>query len=213
MTLRIKICGITNADDALMAVDAGADALGFMFYEPSPRHVSLAAAANIIRQLPPLVTKVGVFVNASEAFIRQAIAECGLDAVQLHGDESPEFCRKFSRPVIKAFRVQNADALNTLPRYDTAAWLLDSYVPDKHGGTGAVFNWDLAVAAKKSGRPIILAGGLIPENVTKAIRQVRPYGVDVSSGVEAAPGKKDSGKVKAFITAALSAGDEAASRQ
>jgi len=205
MTLRIKICGITNLEDALMAVDAGADALGFMFYEPSPRHVSMAVAANIIRQLPPLVTKVGVFVNASEEFIRQAVADCGLDTVQLHGDESPGFCQKLSLPVIKAFRVQNADSLNALPRYHTAAWLLDSYVSDKHGGTGAMFNWELAVTAKKLGHPIILAGGLMAESVAEAIRQVRPYGVDVSSGVESVPGKKDFKKVTAFITAARSA--------
>jgi phosphoribosylanthranilate isomerase len=210
MGLRVKICGITNPDDALMAIDAGADALGFMFYEPSPRKLSLTAAANITRQLPPFVTKVGVFVNAGEGFIQQAIAACGLDRVQLHGDESPEFCRKFSVPVIKAFRVRDADSLNVLPRYDTAAWLLDSYVSDKHGGTGATFNWELAMAAKKFGRPIILAGGLTPENVGEAIRQVRPYAVDVSSGVESAPGKKDFGKVRAFIKSARAAGDPGA---
>lgn len=207
MSVRIKICGITNAEDALMAVDAGADALGFMFYEPSPRNVSIAAVAKIIRHLPPFITKVGVFVNATEEFIRQVVAECGVDTLQLHGDEPPEFCRKFSMPIIKAFRIQNVDSLTTLPGYETAAWLLDSFVPDRPGGTGARFNWKLAVAAKKLGRPIILAGGLTPENVAAAVKQVRPYGIDVSSGVESGPGKKDSSKVKAFVTAARSAGD------
>jgi phosphoribosylanthranilate isomerase len=205
MSLKIKICGITNGEDALMAVDAGADALGFMFYEASPRNVSLAAAAKIIRQLPPFVTKVGVFVNAGEEAIRQAAAQCGLDTLQLHGDESPEFCQRFSLPVIKAVRMQNADSLRLLPAYETAAWLLDSFVPDKAGGTGAKFNWDLAVTAKKFGRPIILAGGLTPENVAAAVRQVRPYAVDVSSGVQSTPQKKDSGKVRAFVEAARSA--------
>jgi phosphoribosylanthranilate isomerase len=205
VSLRIKICGITNAQDALMVVDAGADALGFMFYEPSPRNVSITSTAKIIRELPPLVTKVGVFVNAAEELIRQAIGECGLDALQFHGDETPEFCRKFPTPVIKALRMQNADSLNSLPRYETAAWLLDSYIAGQQGGTGATFTWDLAVAAKKFGRSIILAGGLTPENVASAVRQVGPYGVDVSSGVESAPGKKDSKKVRAFIVAAKGA--------
>ena len=202
VSLRIKICGITNAEDALMAVDAGADALGLMFYEASPRNVSMATAENIIGRLPPFVTKVGVFVNATEEVIRLAIDECGVDALQFHGDETPEFCRKFALPVIKAFRMQNADSLSSLPRYETAAWLLDSCVAGQQGGTGATFNWDLAVMAKKFGRPIILAGGLTPENVALAVRQVGPYGVDVSSGVESAPGKKDSKKMRAFIRAA-----------
>jgi phosphoribosylanthranilate isomerase len=202
---RIKICGITNVEDALVAVDAGADALGFMFHEPSPRNISIAAAAEIIRQLPPFVTKVGVFVNAAEKVIRLVMTECRLDALQFHGEETPQFCRNFAAPVIKAFRVQNVDSLNSLPRYETAAWLLDSYVPDRHGGTGASFNWDLAVIAKKFGRSIILAGGLTPENVAMAVQQVGPYGVDVSSGVELAPRKKDANKVRAFILAAKGA--------
>ena len=205
MSPRIKICGISNVEDALVAVDAGADALGFMFHEPSPRNISITAAAEIIRQLPPFVTKVGVFVNAAEKVIRLVMTECGLDALQFHGDETPQFCRNFAAPVIKAFRMQNADSLNSLPRYETAAWLLDSYVADRHGGTGARFNWDLAVLAKKFGRSIILAGGLTPENVATAVHQVGPYGVDVSSGVESAPGKKDANKVRAFILAAKGA--------
>jgi phosphoribosylanthranilate isomerase len=205
MSVKIKICGITNAGDALAAVEAGADALGFVFYEASPRYLQWPAAANIIRQLPPFVAKVGVFVNAMESFIKQTIEECRLDTLQFHGEEPPEFCHKFSVPVIKAFRVQNAESLRSLPRYDLAAWLLDSYQPAQAGGTGARFDWPLAVEASKLGRPIILAGGLTPENVAEAVRQVRPFAVDVSSGVEAAPGKKDPAKLRAFTRAARSA--------
>ena len=206
MTLKIKICGITNPGDARVAVEAGANALGFMFYEPSPRNVSLAAAANIIRGLPPFVAKVGVFVNAAEPFIRQAIGECGIDTLQFHGEEPPEFCRQFA-PLkrYKAFRVRDRASLKALPQFDTDAWLLDSYVPGKLGGTGAQFNWDLAVEAKQLGRPIILAGGLTPENVAAAVRRVQPYAVDVSSGVESAPRRKDARKLRDFIAAASAA--------
>src|SRR5205823_4747219 len=136
MRVRVKICGVTDLSDALAAVEAGADALGFMFYDPSPRNISVAAAAEIIRQLPPFVAKVGVFVDAPEEFIARAITECGLDTVQLHGNEPPEFCRKFSK-TIKAFRIQDEKSLLELPKYETSAWLLDSFVPEKFGGTGA----------------------------------------------------------------------------
>ncbi len=202
MSVKVKICGITNAPDALTAAEAGADALGFMFYEPSPRNVSLATAAEIIRQLPPFVAKVGVFVNADEATVRAAIQTCGLDTLQFHGEETPEFCATFSVKTLKAIRVQDAATLQQLPGYLTNAWLLDSFVPGQPGGTGAKFNWDLAVEAQKLGRPIILAGGLTPENVAGAVRRVRPYAVDVSSGVESVPGRKDHVKVRVFIRAA-----------
>ncbi len=205
MGLKIKICGITSLADALAAVEAGADALGFMFYQPSPRFLPFDAARKIISQLPPFVAKVGVFVDATEDFIRQAITECGLDTLQFHGGESPGFCRQFPLPTIKAFRVQGLESLQALPAYDTSAWLLDSFVPGQSGGTGTKFNWDLALEAKKLGRPVILAGGLTPENVAEAVRRVQPYGVDVASGVEAAPGKKDPAKVRAFIQAARAA--------
>ena len=208
MSLKIKICGVTNRDDALAAVDAGADALGFIFHEPSPRNLSRAAAANIIRELPPFVARVGVFVDASEEFVRQTAAECGLDTLQFHGDEPPEFCRKFSLKIIKAFRVRNAESLLPLPDYETDAWLLDSFVPEKSGGTGATFNWDLAAEVKKLGRPLILAGGLTPENVAQAVRKVRPYAVDISSGVESSPGCKDHSKVRQFVQAAKEAADK-----
>ena len=205
MSVKIKICGITNLDDALAAVDAGAHALGFMFYEPSPRQVSLAAAAKIIEQLPPFVARVGVFVDASAEFVRQAVAECALDTLQFHGQETPEFCAGHALRTIKAFRIQDADSLNPLSLFKTSAWLLDSFVPGKLGGTGAKFNWDLAVAAKKLGQPIILAGGLTPENIEQAVKHVRPYAVDVSSGVELKPGKKDAQKLRIFIAAAQGA--------
>ena len=210
MSVKVKICGVTNFDDALAAVDAGTDALGFMFYEPSPRNVSIKVAADIIRQLPPFVAKVGVFVNATEETVRRAIGECGIDTLQFNGDETPEFCRKFSPlKIYKAFRVENLESLGALPGYRTDAWLLDSFVAGKPGGTGAKFNWDLAIESKKLGRPIILAGGLTPENVADAIRKVQPFAVDVSSGVESSPGKKDHAKVRRFIEAAKAANHEA----
>jgi phosphoribosylanthranilate isomerase len=200
--LRVKICGITELADALAAAEAGADALGFMFFEPSPRYLSIERAAKIIAGLPPFIARVGVFVDAAEEFIQRAINKCGLDTLQFHGQEPPEFCRKFGLRTIKAFRIQNADSLIPLPSYQTEAWLLDSYRTGKPGGTGAKFSWDLAIAAKNLGRPIILAGGLTPENVAQAVQQVRPYAVDVSSGVESAPGRKDPQLMHDFIAAA-----------
>src|SRR5262249_50991207 len=163
---------------ALAAIEAGADALGFIFYEPSPRHLSRKVAANIIRTLPPFVATVGVFVDASEDHVRQTAADCGLDTLQFHGNESPVYCRKFSLKVVKAFRIRDAASLKQLPDYETEALLLDSFAPDKLGGTGATFSWSLATEAKKLKRPIILSGGLNPENVAEAVRLVRPYAVD-----------------------------------
>jgi phosphoribosylanthranilate isomerase len=205
MPVRVKICGITNEADALAAVEAGADALGFMFFDGSVRHISRTAAAKIIRHLPPFVVRVGVFVDPAEEFVRQAIVDCRLTAIQLHGNETPIFCRRFKMSVIKAFRIDGERALHLLPQYATSAWLLDSFVPGKLGGTGAKFNWDLAIRAKEFGRPILLAGGLTPENVASAVKRVHPYAVDVSSGVESAPGKKDHAKLRAFIAAAKQA--------
>lgn len=202
MSVKVKICGITNAPDALAAVEAGADALGFMFYEPSPRHISIPEAAEIVRKLPPFVIKVGVFVDAPEDLVMRAIADCGLNTLQFHGHETPGYCMQFGLLTMKAFRIRDAESLKALLDYPTDAWLLDAFTADKLGGTGEKFNWDLAIEAKKMGRPIFLAGGLTPENVAEAVRKVQPYAVDVSSGVEAAPGKKDHEKVRAFITAA-----------
>jgi phosphoribosylanthranilate isomerase len=209
MSVKVKICGVTNFEDALAAVDAGADALGFMFYERSPRHLSIKVASDIIRQLPPFVSKVGVFVNALEETVRRTVTECGLDTLQFHGDETPEFCGRFPPlKIYKAFRMENIESLRTLPGYQTDAWLLDSFVAGKPGGTGAKFNWDLALESTKLGRPIILAGGLTPENVADAVGKVRPFAVDVSSGVESAPGRKDQQKMRRFISAAKAANDQ-----
>lgn len=202
MRVRIKICGLTNVSDALAAVDAGADALGFMFYEASPRHLTAEAAAKIIRRLPPFVAKVGVFVNASAGAIQRTAEACGFDTLQLHGEETPEFCREFPKlKIVKAFRIKDAASLQALPPYETDAWLLDSFVPGKPGGTGEKFNWELAAEAKESGRPVILAGGLTPENIAEAVHEVWPFGVDVSSGVESAPGRKDHARIRDFIAA------------
>jgi len=199
MSVRVKICGITSVEDGLAAIDAGADALGFMFYEKSSRHVSVAAAAAIIRELPPLVARVGVFVNATASLVRETISQSGIDTLQFHGDEAPEFCSSFELKYIKAFRVKDEASLAQLGKYPESAWLLDAFVPGQLGGTGATFNWELAKKAKTLGNPIILAGGLTPENVVRAVQEVKPFALDVSSGVEAAPGKKDAKKMAGFI--------------
>lgn len=205
MSVKVKICGITNVEDAIASAEAGADALGLMFYEGSPRHISIDEAAKVVRDLPPLTVKVGVFVDAAEDFIFRAISECGLNLLQFHGNESPEYCLQFGLMSMKAFQVRDAQSLARMADFKTEAWLLDAYSPEKLGGTGEQFNWDLAVEARKWGRPIFLAGGLTPENVAEAIRHVQPYAVDVSSGVEASPGKKDHAKVRAFIENAKAA--------
>ncbi len=211
MSTRIKICGITNIADALASVEAGADALGLNFCEESPRHVSMRAAADISRQLPPFTMRAGVFVNPTEDLVLRAIGDCGLSLLQFHGDETPEFCVQFGLMSMKAFRVRDAESLKRLPDFQTDAWLLDAFSTEARGGTGERFNWDLAVEAQKFGKPIFLAGGLTPENVAEAVRKVRPFGVDVSSGVESAPGKKDHAKARAFITAVRKADGEAKS--
>ncbi len=196
---RIKICGITNIDDALMAIDAGADALGFNFVPDTPRYLKdTAAAAKIIEQLPPFITTVGLFVNAAPEVIQATADECHLDMLQLHGDESPQFCNALNRRFIKAVRVKDESSFSHLSDYRVSGYLLDTYVKGAMGGTGIAFDWRLAVKAKQFGR-IILAGGLDPDNVASAVQQVRPYGVDVSSGVETRPRRKDPVKVQAFI--------------
>jgi phosphoribosylanthranilate isomerase len=205
MSTRIKICGITNLADAQAALEAGAEAMGLNFYEKSPRHLTVPAAAEISKQLPPFVLRVGVFVNAPEDLVLRAIGECGLSLLQFHGDEPPEFCAQFGLMNMKAFRIRDAASLSELPKYPTDAWLLDAFSPEARGGTGEKFNWDLALEAQKLGKPIFLAGGLTPENVAEAVRKVRPFGVDVSSGVESSPGKKDHQKVRDFIAAVRSA--------
>jgi phosphoribosylanthranilate isomerase len=205
MNVKVKICGITSIEDALAAVDAGADAVGFMFYSSSPRCVTRETVASIILQLPPFVAKVGVFVNPTVEEVRQAIAQCELDTLQFHGEEAPEFCRQFGLKSLKAFRVQGPETLKLLPNYSAMAWLLDSFVAGTRGGTGNTFNWEIAAQAVGLGGRVVLAGGLTPENAAEAVRKVRPYALNVSSGVESKPGRKDTAKVRAFIAAARGA--------
>jgi len=201
--VRIKICGITNLEDALMAVEAGADALGFVLFRGSPRYIPPEQAAAIIHRLPPFVQTVGLFVNEELATVNEVADQCGLDLVQLHGEETPDYCAAVRRRIIKAFRVKDASSLDEITNYRVAACLLDAWSPAAHGGTGTTFNWEIAARAAAS-HCIILAGGLSPENVAVAVATVRPYAVDVSSGVESAPGKKDAGQVSRFIRATRS---------
>jgi len=202
VSVRVKICGITSIDDAQAAIEAGADALGFMFYEPSPRYLTPKEAGAIIRELPAHVARVGVFVDADEETIRNTATSAGLDTLQFHGNEPPDFCTQFELRTIKAFRVKDGESLGQLAGYGTDAWLLDSYVQGVPGGTGERFNWDLAMEAKQLGCPILLAGGLTPDNAGEAVDQVAPFGLDVSSGVEAAPGRKDAAKMATLIASA-----------
>jgi len=190
---RIKICGITNEEDALAAIRCGADALGFVFAK-GPRQIEPERARDIIKKLPPLISTVGVFVDERQQRVREIALRCHLDALQLHGSESPAYCRGFYRKVIKAFRVQDESIAGEMARYGVDAYLLDS---STGGGTSQRFNWDLAEGLP--GR-IILAGGLTPENVAEAIRRVRPYAVDVSSGVELSPGRKDHRLMEEFVS-------------
>ncbi len=194
---RVKICGITNKEDALLAVEAGADALGFVFFKESPRYISHDAAREIIAHVPAFVSTVGVFVNEPAWRIHEIMKITGLDIAQLHGDESPRECSKFRR-VIKALRVAKLTDLDPIKQYDASAFLLDTYSKDSYGGTGTTFNWDIAVEAKRYGN-IVLAGGLTPDNVADAVRHVAPFAIDVSSGVEAEKGKKDPVKLREFI--------------
>jgi len=196
--VKVKICGMTQLKDALFAVDQGATAVGFIFYNKSPRSVTMKAAREIIAKLPPFVDTVGVFVNETAERVNKVADYCGLDLVQLHGEESPAFCRKINRRVIKAFRIKDLQSFKKLEKYSVSGFLLDTFSENLHGGTGKVFDWNLAHRAKKMG-PIILAGGLTSRNICQAIRQVRPYGVDVCSGVEKEPGIKDPEKVRAFL--------------
>lgn len=196
--VKVKICGITCIDDALHACACGADALGLVFYANSPRCVSPQLAREIVAALPPFVTTVGLFVNEAPQRVRAIADSCGLDVIQLHGDEAPAACDFAPRRVIKALRVKDTASLAGQAEYQTSALLLDAFVPGAYGGTGETFNWELAAVVARQ-RPVILAGGLTPENVAAAVQSVRPYAVDVSSGVEAAPGKKDATKVADFI--------------
>jgi phosphoribosylanthranilate isomerase len=199
MATAVKICGITRAEDALAAARAGAHAIGLVFYAKSPRHVTPARAAEIIRVLPPFITTVGLFVDASAEEVRAALALAPVGLLQFHGDEPPAFCRQFGVPYIKAVRVRPGTDLLQYARdyHDAKALLLDAYVEGLHGGSGAAFDWSLIPRGLPL--PVILSGGLTPENVMNAVRSVRPSAVDVSSGVESAKGIKDAQKIAAFI--------------
>jgi phosphoribosylanthranilate isomerase len=196
---RIKICGITRAEDALAATRSGADAIGLVFYQRSPRHVSIAQAKLLAGTLPPFVTVVGLFVNAEVAFIHEVLVNVPLDMLQFHGDETPEYCTQFNKPYLKAIRVKaGVDLLQCAADFhDAKGLLLDAHVEGIPGGTGATFDW--ALIPKQLPLPVILSGGLDVGNVAAAIKQVRPYAVDVSSGVEASKGIKDAAKIAAFI--------------
>ena len=201
---RVKICGITNIKDAVAAAEYGADALGFVFQPKSPRAITPETAKNIVSALPPFITTIGVFVNEDKLEIERIIRYVGLNIVQLHGNEPPDACQ-LNRKVIKAIRVKDLTDLEPLKRYNVSAFLLDTYSPHTMGGTGQIFNWDIAVEAKKFGR-IILAGGLNHENIEEAIKWVRPYGIDVATGVESnKKGEKDHKKLKLFIEKAREA--------
>ncbi|MCG8055944.1 MAG: phosphoribosylanthranilate isomerase [Candidatus Thiodiazotropha endolucinida] len=203
MRTRIKICGITRTEDALTATRLGADAIGLVFYPPSPRSVSPEQAQRIVKSLPPFVTVVGLFVNEDRAVIEQILNQVPLDLLQFHGDESAEDCSGFGRPWIKAIRMrQETDLLSLEQQYtDASGLLLDTYQAGVPGGTGKTFDWDL-VPESLAGR-VILAGGLNSENVTRAVASLHPYAVDVSGGVEAAKGIKDAAKIEAFITGVM----------
>jgi len=198
--VRVKICGITRAEDALAAARLGADALGFNFWPASKRFVPPAAARAIVARLPPFVVPVGVFVDQPEEEILAIVRETGVRVLQLHGGEPPEFCARLPLPVVKAIRVDAVKSLSAFASYEVAAFLLDT--PSRgFGGSGQPFDWSLAEGVSEIA-PVILAGGLTPENVAQAIRAVRPYAVDVASGVESAPGVKDLARLARFIAIA-----------
>lgn len=199
MRTRVKICGITRAEDASAAIQHGCDAIGLVFYEPSPRYVTPATARSIAAGLPPFVSAVGLFVDADAEYVREVLSQVRLDLLQFHGDETPEYCRQFGVPYLKAVRVRpETNLLQYAAAYaDAKALLLDAYMPGTPGGTGTTFDW--ALIPRDFPKPIILAGGLDASNVSEAIRQCRPYAVDVSGGVERQKGIKDAEKIAAFM--------------
>ena len=202
--LRVKICGITNPRDAEAAAEAGADAIGLVFAE-SPRRVTVEQARAILAELPPYVTPVALFVDEPAEVVADTCGQLGIRTVQLHGDEPPDVARALGGfCVVKAFRIRTEADLAPLEGYPAAAWLLDSKVEGRRGGTGVTFDWTLAARAAKRGR-VILAGGLTPDNVAEAVRIAKPYGVDTSSGVESEPGRKDRARLEAFVAAARGA--------
>ena len=196
---RVKICGITRVEDALAAAQSGADAIGLVFYQHSPRHVSIEQAAKLAAVLPPFVSVVGLFVNAANSLVCEVLAGVQLDLLQFHGDETPEYCAQFAMPYLKAIRVKGGvDLLQCAARFHAAkGLLLDAHVDGVPGGTGTGFDWNLI--PRQLPLPVILSGGLSEENVAAAIKQVQPYAVDVSSGVEASKGIKDAAKIARFM--------------
>lgn len=198
MRTRVKICGITRRQDAEFAIEIGADALGLVFYAPSPRAVTIAQAQKIVENLPPFISIVALFVDAEPEYVHTCLNAVRIDVLQFHGDESPDYCEQFDRPYLKAIRMRDGvDLVGLSTTYKSAtALLLDSYQPGIPGGTGQAFDWSMI---KQINKPIILAGGLTVENVAEAIKQVNPYAVDVSGGVEQSKGIKDKQKVSAFI--------------
>ena len=208
MRTRVKICGITTLSDALAACEAGADALGFNFApeaKPKGRYVEPSEARRIIERLPPFVSTVAVTVNESAARLKEYLEF--VDLVQLHGEESPVLCAELSGRVIKAFRLRPGFSFDSVLSYRARAYLVDAYVPQARGGTGQVCDWEMAKGVVRLGQPVILAGGLTPENVEGAVREVRPYGVDVAGGVEQAPGKKDYERLRIFVQRSKLAGE------
>ncbi len=203
----IKICGITNMEDALEAASMGVDALGFVF-APSPRRIAPSIAREICRSLSRLILKVGVFVNQDFSEVEKIAIECGLTALQFHGDESPEYCQRVSLPIIKALRIKGFESLKEMERFPQTALLLDTFSPVQADGTGISFPWEIALKAKEM-RNFILSGGLNPGNVGEAIQYVKPFGVDVSSGVESRPGKKDLFKMTEFVKEVRKADEKA----
>ena len=202
--MKIKICGITNTEDAKVAWESGADALGFILYAQSPRYVDPQTVKTIVSGLPPFIVSVGIFVNESSKTVQNIMEKCGLTYAQLHGDETPEYCETLDRPILKALRLKDRSSFLSLAEYRGRAgvkgFVVDTFSESSYGGTGQTTDWSLAAEVARAA-PILLAGGLTPENVQDAIAQVHPYGVDVSSGVEVRPGKKDHDKVRAFIRA------------
>jgi len=198
--VKVKICGNTSYEDAALALDLGADAVGFVFYDKSSRHVAPSTVRDIVKKLPPFAVKVGVFVNEYDVEVVRSISRlCGLNVVQLHGGESPEYCALLPEwSIVKALRVNESFDPAHVGDFPTAAVLLDAFDPDTYGGTGRLFDWSVAVAAKQYAR-IILAGGMKPENVAQAIKMVKPYAVDVCSGVECKPGQKDKLLLRSFL--------------
>ncbi len=205
MRVRVKFCGITSVEDRDSAIIAGADAIGFVFFKDSPRYIPLEKAEIIAKNMPPFVSMAGVFVNEDLGFIEECVERCNLDTVQIHGDEDVKYCLKFKSgdmkriKLIKGIRVKDRESLSVIEDCPADAILLDAYKKGSYGGTGERFDMSLAIISKEYGRNIIISGGLNPDNVYKIIKEVKPYGVDVSSGIESSPGKKNIELMERFI--------------